>query len=96
MGCGMSSDKQRCIEINNRIEEQIKIDRVAAKREIKILLLGAGESGKSTIFKQLRIIHNNGYNEEERKQYKSIVYSNTIQSLLAILQAMTKLKLVKS
>lgn len=93
MGCGTSSDKQEAIEISKQIEALIEKDRVAAKREIKILLLGAGESGKSTIFKQLRIIHDSGYNVEERKQYKPIIYSNTIHSLFAILQAMAKLNI---
>ena len=84
MGCGTSSNKQQAIDINKNIEEQIEIDRVAAKRELKILLLGAGESGKSTIFKQLRIIHDGGYNELERKQYTPIIYSNTIISIFTV------------
>ena len=46
---------------------------------MKLLLLGAGESGKSTIVKQMKIIHETGYSDEERKQYKPVVYSNTIQ-----------------
>ena len=36
----------------------------------KILLLGAGESGKSTIFKQMKVIHKDGYSEAERKGFR--------------------------
>uniref|UniRef100_A0A8B9F929 Uncharacterized protein n=1 Tax=Amazona collaria TaxID=241587 RepID=A0A8B9F929_9PSIT len=54
---------------------------------------GAGESGKSTIVKQMKIIHEDGYSEDECKQYKVVVYSNTIQSIIAIIRAMGRLKI---
>lgn len=56
------------------------------------MLLGAGESGKSTIVKQMKIIHETGYSDEERKAYRPVVYSNTIQSMMAIIRAMGQLK----
>ena len=40
-----------------------------------------------------RIIHDNGYNKDECSQYKPVVYSNTVQSLSAILRAMNKLEI---
>ncbi|MBN3321054.1 GNAO protein, partial [Atractosteus spatula] len=64
----------------------------------------AGESGKSTIVKQMKqemaapvlqegegIIHEDGFSGEDVKQYKPVVYSNTIQSLAAIVRAMDTL-----
>lgn len=53
---------------------------------------GAGESGKSTIVKQMKIIHETGYSKEECEQYRPVVYSNTIQSLMAIIRAMGQLR----
>ena len=53
----------------------------------KMLLLGAGESGKSTIFKQMKVINKDGYSEKERKSFISIVASNTVISMKAILGA---------
>ncbi|CAG5980260.1 unnamed protein product [Menidia menidia] len=41
----------------------------------------------------LRIIHEDGYSEDECKQYRAVVYSNTIQSIMAIVKAMTSLKI---
>lgn len=35
-----------------------------------------------------RIIHEGGFTQEDNKQYKPVVYSNTIQSLVAIIRAM--------
>lgn len=56
-------------------------------------LTGAGESGKSTIVKQMKIIHETGYSPEECEQYRPVVYSNTIQSLMAIIRAMGQLRI---
>ena len=57
------------------------------------VISGAGESGKSTIVKQMKIIHETGYSPEECQHYRPVVYSNTIQSLLAIISAMSKLRI---
>lgn len=57
------------------------------------IFTGAGESGKSTIVKQMKIIHETGYSKEECEQYRPVVYSNTIQSLMAIIRAMGQLRI---
>lgn len=54
---------------------------------------GAGESGKSTLLKQMRVIHEDGFPAEERSQYQAVVHSNTIQSMVAVIRAMDKLGL---
>ncbi|KAL0478133.1 heterotrimeric G-protein alpha subunit [Acrasis kona] len=53
-------------------------------RDVKVLLLGAGESGKSTIFKQMKIIHERGYTPEELKDFRFIIYANIIKSIKAL------------
>ncbi|KAK1900948.1 Guanine nucleotide-binding protein G(i) subunit alpha-2 [Dissostichus eleginoides] len=75
------------------IDKNLREDGEKAAREVKLLLLGAGESGKSTIVKQMKIIHEDGYSEDECKQYRAVVYSNTIQSIMAIVKAMACLKI---
>ena len=39
------------------LDASLRADARAKKNEVKLLLLGAGESGKSTLVKQMRIIH---------------------------------------
>ncbi|KAL0978744.1 hypothetical protein UPYG_G00174590 [Umbra pygmaea] len=78
------------------IDKNLREDGEKAAREVKLLLLGAGESGKSTIVKQMKIIHEDGYSEDECKQYRAVVYSNTIQSIMAIIKAMTNLQILYS
>ena len=91
MGCGPSSPVQLAADNTKEIDQQLEIDRSHAIKVQKILLLGAGEGGKSTIVKQMRIIHGSGYSQGDRIHYRAIVYSNTIQSFFAILEAMEKI-----
>lgn len=91
MGCTISSEKSSAAARSRKIDRDLRMELQRQSKEVKLLLLGAGESGKSTIVKQMKIIHEKGYTKEECIQYKMVVYSNTIQSLLAILKAMTRL-----
>ncbi|KAH9382165.1 hypothetical protein HPB48_013178 [Haemaphysalis longicornis] len=94
MGCAVSTaaDKEAA-ERSKKIDRDLRADGERQAREVKLLLLGAGESGKSTIVKQMKIIHESGYTSDECKLYRPVVHSNTIQSLLAIIRAMGQLKI---
>ncbi|KAF6217168.1 hypothetical protein GE061_001524 [Apolygus lucorum] len=94
MGCAISSfsEKEAAVRSKN-IDRELQTDRRRAAQEVKLLLLGAGESGKSTIVKQMKIIHETGYSKEECEQYRPVVYSNIIQSLMAIIRAMGQLRI---
>lgn len=46
---------------------------------------GAGESGKSTIIKQMRIIHSGGFPDEERRQTRAVIYSNLVIAFKVLL-----------
>ncbi|OQE19899.1 hypothetical protein PENSTE_c014G06397 [Penicillium steckii] len=91
MGCINSkpaeSDKD-AFQQNARIERTLKNDKKTMDRTIKILLLGAGESGKSTIIKQMRIIHSRGFPEEERHQTRAVIYSNIVVAFKVLLDIM--------
>ena len=76
----------------NILRDQVIVS-VCSPIPFHVNFLGAGESGKSTIVKQMRIIHEAGYSAEECKRYRPVVYSNTIQSLMAIISAMSKLRI---
>lgn len=49
--------------------------------QVKLLLLGAGESGKSTFLKQMRIIHGYFFSPEELTEYRHTIYRNVIQGM---------------
>lgn len=91
MGCVHSIAQDRAAAKRSReIDRNLKQD---FEKQAKLLLLGAGESGKSTIVKQIKIIHERGYNKEECVQFRAVVFSNTIQSLMAIIRAMSSFQI---
>jgi len=63
------------------------------KNSLKLLLLGSGESGKSTIFKQIQNIHKSFFTEETRKIYTSHVHQNLLESMINLSKAVKDLQL---
>ena len=51
-----------------------------------LLLLGAGESGKSTIFKQVQVIHSGGYTDEQIQQFRFIIQRNTLDGIKILIR----------
>lgn len=49
---------------------------------------GSGESGKSTIVKQMKIIHQNGFTKNELMTFRPTIYRNTLDSAQAIVLQM--------
>jgi len=94
MGCASSSNGRGDLTANTRsreIDRRIKEDAKHSDKEVKLLLLGAGESGKSTIAKQMKILYKNGYTDKERDAFRHVVYANVVQSMVAIVKAMPSL-----
>uniref|UniRef100_A0ACB8EAD5 Uncharacterized protein n=1 Tax=Sphaerodactylus townsendi TaxID=933632 RepID=A0ACB8EAD5_9SAUR len=54
MGCTLSAEERAALERSKAIEKNLKEDGISAAKDVKLLLLGAGESGKSTIVKQMK------------------------------------------
>lgn len=98
MGCfGSASSKadheesKRGKETNKKINQQLQKDKQVYRATHRLLLLGAGESGKSTIVKQMRILHVNGFSEDEKKQKIEDIKKNIRDAILTITGAMSQL-----
>ncbi|XP_038710566.1 guanine nucleotide-binding protein alpha-1 subunit [Tripterygium wilfordii] len=72
-----TEENAQTTEIERRIEQETK----AEKHIQKLLLLGAGESGKSTIFKQIKFLFQTGFDEAELKSYISVIHANVYQTI---------------
>ena len=57
------------------------------------LLLGTGESGKSTFIKQMRIIHGTGYSEEDKRSFIKLIFQNIFTAMNSMIRAMDNLRI---
>jgi len=90
-GCLPSDEDKSKRRASRAIDRQLEKDKVQYRRTVKILLLGSGESGKSTFLKQMRIIHGNNFVAEELKQFKLVIYGNIVKGMKVLIDARNKL-----
>ncbi|KAJ9164724.1 Guanine nucleotide binding protein, alpha subunit [Coniochaeta hoffmannii] len=78
---------------SRELDKIIRADEKRMQREVKLLLLGAGESGKSTVLKQMKLIYAQGFSKTEKLEWKPVVFNNIVQSFRLIYEAMNDLGL---
>ncbi|KAJ9592990.1 hypothetical protein L9F63_015360 [Diploptera punctata] len=83
MGCfgGSDSKNEQQKQVNRELEKKLKEWNKDYKKAIKILLLGTGESGKTTIIKQMKILHISGFSESDRQEKMIEIRQNIHESI---------------
>jgi GTPase SAR1 family protein len=89
---GGGGDAQVCPIDNaavNAVELELAIAREQEQNRQKILLLGAGEAGKSTVIKQIKMIWKigGGPTEKEKQEYICAIRANALEAIRVILDA---------
>ncbi|TRM62816.1 heterotrimeric G protein alpha subunit 4 [Schizophyllum amplum] len=79
--------------LHREAEKQLKEAKVKLQHQVKVLLLGSGDSGKSTILKQMRLIHKLPFSAQETESYRQLVFDNLTRGLKYVLDAMDDMEL---
>lgn len=96
--CGATATREelaaidRLKKINKDINKKLQKFKEEEKPILKVLLLGTGESGKSTIFKQMQIMYENGFTPIERTNFKQVLRSNSVEAMQSLIQAVYDLE----
>jgi len=88
-----SPEEEELAYRSKKIDQMIKQDQRKMQQEVKLLLLGAGESGKSTFLKQMKIIHGVVFEPEQLKEFRRIIYQNMIKAMRVLVDANRKLNI---
>lgn len=95
---GQKSQSSNSTEISSEKQEKAvqkvkpAVGSASLEKEVKVLLLGSGESGKSTVVKQMKILHQNGFSKEELYEYKPFVYKNVLDCIKNVITAIQELE----
>ncbi|XP_034986848.1 guanine nucleotide-binding protein subunit alpha-12 [Zootoca vivipara] len=76
---------------SREIDAMLARERRSVRRLVKILLLGAGESGKSTFLKQMRIIHGREFDQKALLEFRATIYENALKGCRVLVDARDKL-----
>eukprot|EP00471_Norrisiella_sphaerica_P000728 CAMPEP_0184483996 /NCGR_PEP_ID=MMETSP0113_2-20130426/5697_1 /TAXON_ID=91329 /ORGANISM="Norrisiella sphaerica, Strain BC52" /LENGTH=358 /DNA_ID=CAMNT_0026864733 /DNA_START=91 /DNA_END=1167 /DNA_ORIENTATION=+ len=80
------------MEIDARVTDRLDAMNEAVKTQIRILILGASECGKSTVIKQMKILHSGGFTEEERGEEIKVIRDNTVASIQQLITGCRELE----
>ncbi|KAI0256243.1 G-protein alpha subunit [Lactifluus subvellereus] len=84
-------DNEQARRVSKSIDDDIKREKEMIKKrqkqrkEVKVMLLGQAESGKSTLQKQFQLYHASQTLDRERPSWRPIVYFNAIKAVRTIL-----------
>ncbi|KAI0058653.1 G-alpha-domain-containing protein [Artomyces pyxidatus] len=75
--------------VSDTIDEELRVDRrnfERSKQDVRLLLLGQAESGKSTLQKQFQLMYSPDTLDQERASWRTVVYFNVARSVKRILE----------
>ncbi|KAI0271682.1 heterotrimeric G protein alpha subunit 4 [Gloeopeniophorella convolvens] len=74
-------------------EKSLKEAKQKLAQQVKVLLLGSGDSGKSTILKQMRLIHRVPFSTQEVESFRQLIFNNLTHGLKYVLDSMEDMEL---
>ena len=89
MGVCQSGPSAEMVLKAKQLDAMIAAQERIERDKVKLLLLGAGESGKSTVFKQMKLIYGGKFSEVEKKQSLPTLHLN-IMSAIKVLVTQTE------
>ncbi|KAL4256002.1 P-loop containing nucleoside triphosphate hydrolase [Pleurotus pulmonarius] len=84
------------VALHKEAEKLLKETKARLASQTKVLLLGSGDSGKSTVLKQMRLIHSVPFTPQEIETYRQLIFMNLTNGMGAVLEAMIDMHLTVS
>eukprot|EP01120_Amphizonella_sp_Union-15-10_P006107 TRINITY_DN1912_c0_g1_i1.p1 TRINITY_DN1912_c0_g1~~TRINITY_DN1912_c0_g1_i1.p1 ORF type:complete len:355 (+),score=75.58 TRINITY_DN1912_c0_g1_i1:3-1067(+) len=87
----LQAERDHSKVINQAIKQDL--EEITAGKHIRLLLLGTGDSGKSTFVKQMKVIHLNGFKKAEVERFKVVIKESTLLSIKVLIMKSQELNI---
>lgn len=98
-GPGMTPQERTALkaekEASNALDGTLRMQNSTEAKVHKLLLLGTGESGKSTVFKQMQILYdtNKDFSAIEKSTFKHVLRTNIVETMQALINGVEKFEI---
>jgi guanine nucleotide-binding protein G(o) subunit alpha len=89
-GPGIPPEERAAIARSIQVDKGCQHGQDEENKILKLLLLGTGESGKSTIFKQMQILYEEGFSDIEKSTFRHVIRTNLVESMQALIAGAEK------
>ncbi|KAJ8603485.1 hypothetical protein CTAYLR_005137 [Chrysophaeum taylorii] len=88
--CGSTSaETQDVMAAERQVRRSLEAAKADDAKKIKLLILGAGESGKSTLFKQMKVLYGAPFTPEEAEYMRDVINENILETMQELLSNVT-------
>ena len=88
--CFTTAEEREATRRSREIDRYLEKESKKPVNQLKFLLLGPRGSGKSTYWKQMRILYGEGYSEEDRFQLRSEIYCTVLNGMREVIRCVRK------
>ncbi|KAJ6234432.1 guanine nucleotide-binding protein subunit alpha [Anaeramoeba flamelloides] len=82
-----TKQKKKKLERDREINDELDREKEEMEQEIKLLVLGTGDSGKTTFIKQIQILYKEGFTENDKKLYRNVIRNNLLSHTKVLVNA---------
>ncbi|KAL2915029.1 hypothetical protein HK105_205351 [Polyrhizophydium stewartii] len=89
-----TEEERHAREVSAAIDRQIEADRrkmLLERDDPRLLILGSGDSGKTTLLKQMRLFYGSGFGPDEVEHYRRLILENIVNSMAAFIRIADRL-----
>ncbi|XP_069004619.1 guanine nucleotide-binding protein G(o) subunit alpha-like [Embiotoca jacksoni] len=90
---GIAKEDKKAKLQSSKIEQDLCEHARTESNMVTVLMLGAAESGKSTVIKQIKIMHSCGFSKQELISFKPALFDNLLTSMKTVLPGMGMLRI---